>query len=381
MDVTGEAAAPAGDVSQTSPAPNGSGDRTAEQAPYETLGEDDQIIEDLKREHKAKVAAEPSPPAKPSKAPAAKPKAGKAKAEPEAPAAAPEAAQGSALVKYGTPKEAIDAIVLAIDSGDPKKIAKALGKPDGYLDSSNAKWVAFREQQSAIRQRDRDLTEREHRYNEGMAAARKEFGTAIGAAKAYRDGDLKQFVTLIQELTGERYDDAQRKVISGELAIDPGMKALRSEIAELRAERAKERAEADKAQQERDRATQYERAVEAVTEELAGHRVTKLKGFQRDVLTRVRDSYDPSEKTYTLSFHEAADAIMAERDAEAEALGYSRAAPALPAAPSPRSVIPPRSQATDARPPDGEPWMVSDLTDDEILEGIARDIKSGKLKA
>lgn len=263
---------------------------------YETLGEDEQIIFDMQREYEAKKIAET-----PAEQLRAK-KKGKSEKQEPAPAAPPAAetpppapdAPAGALVKYGTPKEAIDAIVAAIDSGDPKKIAKALGKPEAYLDASNAKWVAFREQQNAVRERDRQVTQREHEFNTRRAEAVAEFGPAIKAAKAYRDGDLTAFVTLVQELTGESYDEAQRKVIKGELAIDPAVRKLRDELAAERAERKREREEeraaAEAARQTAAQQENYERAIKAVADELAGHRVSKVKGYQREVLNRVRES-------------------------------------------------------------------------------------------
>lgn len=366
---------------------------------YETLGEDDQIIYDLRREHDAKALAstpdEPHAPTKPGKAGKAGKGAKVEKQDPPAPEAAPPT---TAIVKYKSPEEAVSAIVAAVESGDAKKIAKALGKPEAFLEVSDAKWMAFREQQNAVRERDKQVTAREHEFNRLVAEARTEYGPAIKAAKAYRDGDMTAFVTLVQELTGERYDDAQRKVIQGELAVDPAIRKLRDELAAERAERKREREEeraaADAERKKAEQQTQYAKAVEAVAAELANHRVSKLKGFERAVLSKVRDSWDPAEREYTMSFEEAADAIMAERDEEAAALGYQRPAPALPPAPAapparqlpaaaPAPSVPPRGRSADARPADLEPWAdpkAPDMDDDEIIESIKRDIKAGRLR-
>lgn len=361
---------------------------------YETLSEDDQIIHDLRREHAAKELA----PSKPESAPKKSKTGGAAEsgpgdqaagANPDSHAAAATPPASTAIVKYKSPEEAVTSIVAAIESGDAKKIAKALGKPESFLEVSDAKWMAFREQQNAVRQRDKQLTQREHDFNTRIAEARQEFGAAIKAAKAYRDGDLTAFVTLVTELTGESYDDAQRKVIQGEIAVDPAVRKLREELAAERAQRLKDREELAAAKKTEEQQAQYARAVEHVTKELEGHRVSKIKGFQREVLNRVRESWDPAEKAYTLSFAEAADAMVAERDAEAEALGYHRPAlpsappaahpPAAPATPS----VPPRARAADARPADLDRWAdpkAPDMDDDEIIESIKQDIKAGRLK-
>jgi len=118
-----------------------------------------------------------------------------------------------------------------------------------------------------------------------------------------------------------------------------------------------------------------------VTQGLAGHRIAKLPRFQEQVLAKVRQSWDPVDRAYTMSFADAADAIVEERAAEAEALGYR---PALPA-PAARAARPPslpsRSRAADARTPEAEPWETEDLDDDQIIASIRRDIKAGRLKA
>ncbi len=91
-----------------------------------------------------------------------------------------------------------------------------------------------------------------------------------------------------------------------------------------------------------------------------------------------------------MSFAEAADAIMSERDEEAAALGYQRpgelaAAQSQGKAPTPAAPsVPPRSRAADARPADVEPWAdpdAEDMDDDAIIESIKRDVKAGRLKA
>ncbi len=387
--VTSTGAAPAGGAGEASPG----AEATSGAAPvYETLGEDDQIIYDLQKEHAAKVLAEtPDEPPAPPPAKGKKPAKGEKPADPPAPAAP---TTYNAIVKYKTPDEAVGAIVAAIESGDAKKIAKALGKPEAFLDASDAKWMVFREQQNGVRERAKALETQQHEFNRLVAEARTEYGPAIKAAKAYKDGDLTAFVTLVQELTGESYEEAQRKVIKGEIAVDPVVRKLRDELAAARREQAAEK-QAEKqareeAEQQTARQTREAQAIEAVGAELAGHRVAKLRGFEKAVIAKVRESWDGSD--YTMSLEEAADALMADRDAEAEALGYSRPAPALPAAPASRALpapaaapsLPPRARAADARTEGLDRWAdpkAPDMDDDEILASIQADIKAGRLKA
>lgn len=353
-------------------------------APQERLSEDDQIIADLRAEWAQKQleggeegsGEAEGEPAQADDKPAPK---GKDKGKPkgkEASASAP------AAPKYDSVDAAVAAIVKALESGDPEAIAKAVGKPKGFMDVSEQKWAAFREQKNAVRERERTVSKREHEFNQRYAEAKKELGTAINARKAYNDGDYSKFVELVNELikdSGDTYDEAQRKVIKGELAIDPEVKKLRNELKAERAEREKrEKAEREEAQKG-DRKAQYERAVEAVRTELAGHPVSKVRGFEGAVLLKVRESWDGED--YTMSFEEAADEIVEERRAEAEALGYIK--PAAPPAPKPKKEEPsppPRSHAADARQPDGEEWEKRDLSDEEIIASIKRDVRAGRIK-
>lgn len=358
--------------------------------PQERLGEDEQIIADLRKEYFAKKGAEdPDAPApkgkratKPAVAKAPEPRAKKDTAPTSEPISTDGTADnGDTEHVWESPKHALTAVTSAIETWDTAKLAELTGKPKSFFESHGVKWAAFREQQNAVRERDRDVSRREHELNTNLAEARKEVGPALGAIKAYREGNLSKFVELVEHLTGERYDEAQRKVIKGEIALDPAVKALRKELAEERAARRQESAERDTKANETTQQAAYQRAVDAVSQELSGHPVAKLRGFQKDVLERVKLSYDPEQRTYTKSFSEAADDIVEERAEEARALGMtvSRSAPAARAEET-GPTIPPRGRAAEARAPDGEEWMKRDMTDEEIIASIRRDVRSGKIK-
>jgi hypothetical protein len=356
------------------PTPAAAPPTNAAPVPQSAVDEDSQIIEDLRREHFAKEgekddaadAAEPETPVKAAEKPAKDRK--------------PYNAEGT---KYKTPEAAVSAITAALESGDVKALCKAIGKPANFLEASGQKWAAFRERTNAVAAREKALTTRETAFNAKLTEARQEVGVALKAKQAYRDGKFGEFVTLVAELAGESYDEAQRKVITGELAMTPDVKKLRDELATERAERRKEAAErAAKEEQQTNAQKQqeaYRAAVDAVTEELAGHRVSKVRNFQRQVLDRVRESFDPNERTYTMSFADAADAIMADKDAEADALGYAKPAPA-PAARTAQPRAVPRGQTADARPTEREPWEERELSDDEIIASIKRDVRTGRIK-
>lgn len=335
---------------------------------YETLGEDDVIIEQLKKEARTKKDTEVDE---------AKPPVDKTKDKDKS-----KDKPAASKTKFETPDAAVDAITKAFETGDVETLSKLTGKPKSFFDLNNEKWATFREKEQAVRIKDQAADLKLGALDKARKEAQAEFGTAIKAAKAYQDGDYEQFAVLVAELAGEDYDTAQRKVIEGAIAVDPATKELRKlvrdqakAIEELKNPKAKD-PERPSAEQQ---AEMYRKASQQVASELEGHAVTKIKGFERMVLDRVRDSYSDADKTYTLGFSEAADQVIEERKSEALALGIVPK-PVVQKPTERQTQIPPRGRAADARAPDGEPWLTQDLDDDDIIASLERDRKAGRLK-
>lgn len=337
---------------------------------------DDQIIADLQREHAEKVNKEraDNPQSWDDVEPESEAEA-EATPEPEKPKKPKREKPATKAPEYADGAAAIAAVVKALESGDPAAVARAVGKPENFLADSKQKWIHFRERDKALRGRERELTERTHDFNAKLAEARKEYGPVLEAQAAYKDGKYDRFVEMIEQITGDSYDESTRKVIKGETALSPDVKKLRKELAELRAEKQREKAEEQQRSTAERRQAEYKRAERQVAQELADHPVTKLRGYEGAVLNMVRDSWDGV--AYTMSFEEAADQIVADRRAEAERLGYRPAKPA-PAA-RPRAPEPPTRRA-DARPPDGDEWLTRQLSEEELVDSIVRDVRNGRIK-
>lgn len=351
---------------------------------------DDKIIEDLRKEHFAKNPekgkaedgeeldidvdvddeAEEEPEgddepeeAEPEKKPEAKDKKGDA-SKPKVP-------------KYKNASSAVHAITKALESGDPKKIAAAIGKPESFLKVNDAKWIAFREQTAALRERVRTVTQRETEFNTKLENARKEYGSVIAAQAAYKDGKYDQFVELVEQLTGDTYEEATRKVVKGETSLSPEVKALRKQMQEQAAEIARLK----KAKDEPAEPTQeqrMQRVVASVRQELADHAVTKLKGYERLVIEAVRNSWDADIEDYTMSFEEAADQIVEERRQEARHFTRGRQLPAPK--PERSAEPPPRGRASDPHTKVGEPWLERDLTEEELVNSVLKDYRAGRIR-
>lgn len=351
---------------------------------------DDKIIEDLRKEHFAKNPEkgkaedgeeldieveveedddgddEPETEEKPE--PAAKDKKGDA-SKPKVP-------------KYKNASSAVHAITKALESGDPKKIAAAIGKPESFLKVNDAKWIAFREQTAALRERVRTVTQRETEFNTKLENARKEYGSVIAAQAAYKDGKYDQFVELVEQLTGDTYEEATRKVVKGETSLSPEVKALRKQMQEQAAEIARlKKAKDEPAEPTQEQPTQeqrMQRVVASVRQELADHAVTKLKGYERLVIDAVRNSWDADIEDYTMSFEEAADQIVEERRQEARHFTRGRQ---LPAPKTERSADTlPRGRASDPHTKVGEPWLERDLTEEELVNSVLKDYKAGRIR-
>jgi len=346
--------------------------------PSTSVDEDTQIIEDLRREHFAKQERtedseeseepeESEESEEPEESKESEEPKGKDKKGPEPKAKAP---------KYKSAQAAVDAIAKALESGDPKKIAAAIGKPESFLKVSDAKWIAFREKTEALRERTRAVIQRETEFNHRLEKAKSDYGPAIVAAAAYREGNYAQFVELIEQITGDSYDESTRKVIKGETALSPEVKQLRKQIQELRSELQSRQKEPEQTP-EQQRQQQYQRAVNAVREELAQHPIAKLKGYERLVLEAVRESWDADLQEYTLSFEDAAEQIVEERRQEARHFTRGKQ---LPAPRQRAAEPPPRTRASDPRTPTGEEWEKRDLTEEELIASIERDYRSGRLR-
>lgn len=388
---------------------------------WDSLGEDDQIIEQMRSEviagtfgKDAPAATKQAPPAKAGE-PDAAPKAGKrgkdgkfaAATAPSSAATAPASAAASAESSttagaataagsaFETPQAAVDAITAAFEAQDLDKLAELTGKPKAFFEAGDAKWAAFRAEKSehrrAVQQHRADVTAMETRaatIESQRAAAAAEYGPAIRAAKAYQAGDYESFVTLIKELTHDEYDVAQTNVIQGALSSDPATKRLRQQLAqqanELKLLKAKtEQREAGEQQtvqqQQQDAMAETVRMLET---DLGNHEAKTLKNYQRDVLERVRGSWNG--KTFTLSFVDAADELVSERDEENAARGFAKAPAQLPAAaPAARQTakqLPPRGAAASGGAPPRAKWETDDVDDDEIIAGLKADHSAGRFR-
>lgn len=413
--------APPGGASDTAtPAPSTAPPGSPHALNWDSLDEDSQIVEQMRAEHAAgTLGKEPAPAAgqaTPAKAgePDAAPKAGKRGKDGKFAAAAtkPESSSGNALpasasaapdasahagVSFETPQAAVDAITAAFEAQDLDKLAQLTGKPRAFFEAGDAKWAAFRSEKAEHRR-----AVNEHRGNvaalettrgkieEQRAAAAAEYGPAIRAAKAYRSGDYEAFATLVKELSGDDYDVAQANVIQGALSTDPATKRMRkqlaeqaNEIKELKGKTATREAGEQQTAEQTQRAA-YQQTIQMLETDLGNHEAKTLKNYQRDVLQLVRDSWNG--QTFTTSFVDAADQLVAERDEENAARGFAKGAPQLPAGkPSAKqtpartgAVLPPRGASASGGAV-APKWATEDVDDDEIIAGLKADHRAGRL--
>jgi hypothetical protein len=301
-------------------------------------------------------------------------------AEPEGEEPAP-ATTGAAALGYESADQALAAVLEAFESGDPKKLSAATGKPVSFFQAGDDKWNALRAGMADVKRGKSEVRNGFAKLEEGRQRAIAEFGPAIRARQAFESGDMAAFVEIVSTFAGVPYDEAQRQVIEGELAADGPTKAMRKKMREMEQEIARLKTEPAKPKEPspEDRQAALQRVHQTIRSELAGHAVAKIRGFEGLIVDRVRDSWDATEQTYTMSYQEAADAIAEERSAEAEALLTARGRKIEKPAPAVKPPVVSKGRAADAR--GSRPrWETDDLDDDEIIESIHADMKSGRLK-
>lgn len=374
-------AAPGGETTGTA-APEAA---TAPPAPADQS--DDEIIAELHASAKAAESAKLAEKGEKARAKVGKKKDAPKEAEPEAPAPdgeTPEtpAASGAAALGYETADQALAAVLEAFESGDPKKLSAATGKPVSFFRATDEKWDSLRAGMANLNKGRSELKQGFAKLEDGRRRAIEEFGPGIRARQAFEAGDMAAFVEIVSNFAGVPYDEAQRQVIEGELAADGPTKAMRKKMREMEQEIARLKTpqpEQPKQPTAEERQAALGRVHQAIRTELAGHAVAKIRGFEQLIVERVRDSWDATERTYTMSYQDAADALAEERASEAEALLAARGRKVERTAPAAKPPVVARGRSAEARGSRPK-WETDDVDDDEIIESIHADVKAGRIK-
>lgn len=320
---------------------------SAEIASSSVDDDDDAILAELDKEFGAKDNDDEgeSKPAKPKdKEPASKPKKPEPKDDDEDEDDEPE----KPAKKPAKKDESNDEDDEDEDDDDPKDRKRPRLDPKTPADVKkffNEKWREYR-----LETESRDKA---HRADVAtLAQERADFQTWIKdtvapklqpairvmkAMDAFAKGDVGALREVIEAGTGQPLDKGTKMLVQG-TKTSAAEQRLNAKIADL--EKKLETKESQETEQQT--AARREAAVtkhlENLTEELEGHPVTKLKGFEKKVFAVQRKSYDPKLKAFKLSPEEAANKVVRiEKRRLAELRALDEDEPTKPAATKPKA--------------------------------------------
>lgn len=254
--------------------------------------------------------------------------------------------------------------------------------------------IAAREQAHAAKET--ALTQREHKFqvevNQWIERL-KPYEVYYNAEQAWKaDGDPKHLVTIIEGLTGKKYNDAQQIILKGERQ-DPRFSRMQAELEQMRRERQQEREEAqrirqaeEQRRQQEDQQRQQQMAVQArandiatIKKALGDHEVTKLPRYEERVYKVLERFYDPNLKSPTISIEQAAKRVLRAEQKRVESSPFyvKPVAPAVedkpPKAATPRPALRKDSQNNGAQ--------VEELSTEELIQDIARQAQRARMQA
>lgn len=180
------------------------------------------------------------------------------------------------------------------------------------------------------KQRETALTQREQTLTRAEQRLTQVFGAPHEVKDAYTKGEYHAAAKALERWLGDDFATVTQKIARQTAGLSPERLAeleerdrLRRENAELAREKA-EREQRGKAE------TTRAQALSTVTSKAAGHPALKVRGGAELILQELESSWDPGAKGFRLTIQQAADRVVAQRKADAEALGL-RAAPPVPA--------------------------------------------------
>lgn len=174
------------------------------------------------------------------------------------------------------------------------------------------------------KQRDTTLTQREQTLQRAETRLSSTFGNPVRAKEAYDKGEYHEAARYVQHIFGDDFAQITQKIARATAGMDPTrLKELEDRDTLTREKR---EWEAEKAKREADSKQQVTRqqALATVASKIAGHDALKLRNGNELVLRELEGSWDEATRGFRLSIKQAADKVVADKVAEAEALGLKR---------------------------------------------------------
>lgn len=211
-----------------------------------------------------------------------------------------------------------------VTTEDPKT-EPAKAEPDKSKDDLAKRYDVLDRRQTQVQKREQAAEKRAQTVAQAAARLEARFGDPEAAKKAYDAKEYHAAARYIQRIFGDDFALITQKIARATSGMDPAKLKELEDREQL--EREKREWQASKERETKDKASQTTRegALKVVTEKCAGHDVLKLRNGSDLVLRALEDSWDSAANGFKLTFKQAADQVVAEKLAEAEALGAKRA--------------------------------------------------------
>jgi hypothetical protein len=184
--------------------------------------------------------------------------------------------------------------------------------------------IAERKKKAAI-QRERAAEEREKRLSVAETRLQSVYGDPDAAKQAYDKGEFHAAARYVQRIFGDDFATITQKIARATAGLAPERLKELEERDKFAAEKRAFEAEKKRVETERQQAVTRQQALGTVKAKCAGHEALKLRNGPDLVLREMEASWDERSQGFRLTLAQAADKVVADRLADAEALGAKRA--------------------------------------------------------
>ncbi len=256
-----------------------------------------------------------------------KPAAAKPAAKPEEkPAAAdgakPEEKPAESAVELSDVAKA--AIATLLKAGKLHDLAALAGVDAKSVDASNAKLRLVRERDDAATTKETKAINLVAEAKSLRDECKKEFGDPHKARKAVDKGEWVEAVQYLEQILKVDFGTLTREVAKATKGMDPKALETWKRERELKAREDALTAKEKKTETERTEAERTAKATKTIRTKLPDHPAMKLKKGDVEVLRVLEDNFDEKTGNLGLTYTQAADRVLADFDAQALALGYTK---------------------------------------------------------
>jgi hypothetical protein len=206
------------------------------------------------------------------------------------------------------------------DNPEPAKEEKPAEKKQD-IDKRHA--IAER-REKRVTARESKVKDREDKVSRAEHNLQTRYGDPDAAKKAYESGQFYEAAKYVQRIFGDDYATITQKIARATAGLSPEKLKELEERDQFAREKREFEARKKREEEEKNAGTTREKAISHVAEKCAGHDVLKLKNGAALTLAVLEKHWDSANSRFTVTFKQAADMVLADKLAEAEALGLKR---------------------------------------------------------